>query len=186
MSNVENVTNGKPKVGGAISRAPVGTALPTDATSALDKAFISMGYMGEDGLTNSNSPDTDEVKAWGGDTVLTPQSGKSDKFQGVFIEALNLEVLKMVYGEDNVSGDLATGITIKANADEAESYSYVVDMILKGNILKRIVIPSAKVTEIGDITYNDGDTVGYETTLTAAPDADSQTHYEYIVKKAAA
>ena len=35
MSNANNVTTGKPKVGGAIHRAPLGTELPTDATGAL-------------------------------------------------------------------------------------------------------------------------------------------------------
>ena len=37
MPNVENVTTGKPKVGGAVYRAPVGTTLPTDATTALNE-----------------------------------------------------------------------------------------------------------------------------------------------------
>lgn len=181
MSEVKNVTTGKPKVGGAIHRAPVGTALPTDAKSELDAAFKQMGYVSEDGLVNSNSPDTDTIKAWGGDTVMVVQNGKDDTFKATFIEALNLEVLKMVYGENNVSGDLTTGITVKANADEAESYSYVVDMILRNKVLKRIVLPSAKVSEVGDITYSDGDVVGYETTLNAAPDSAGQTHYEYMI-----
>lgn len=178
---VSNVTTGKPKVGGAIHRAPVGTPLPTSATEALNSAFIEMGYLSEDGLKNSNSPDTDKIKAWGGDTVLVTQNGKDDTFSGTFIEATNAEVLKMVYGDKNVAGSLATGITIKANSDEAESYSYVFDMILRDNTLKRIVLPSAKVSDVGDITYSDDDVVGYETTLNAAPDDAGNTHYEYIV-----
>lgn len=183
MSDVANVTAGKPKIGGAIYRAPIGTALPTDAKSALDTAFKGMGYLSEDGLTNSNSPDTDSVKAWGGDTVLTVQKGKDDTFEGTFIETMNVEVLKMVYGDKNVTGTLSTGITVKANADEAESYSYVIDMILKGNVLKRIVLPSAKVSEVGDITYSDSDAVGYDTTLSASPDGSGNTHYEYITQQ---
>lgn len=184
MSDVANVTAGKPKIGGAIYRAPIGTALPTDAKSALDTAFKGMGYLSEDGLTNSNSPDTDSVKAWGGDTVLTVQKGKDDTFEGTFIETMNVEVLKMVYGDKNVTGTLSAGITVKANADEAESYSYVIDMILKGNVLKRIVLPSAKVSEVGDITYSDSDAVGYDTTLSASPDGSGNTHYEYITQQA--
>lgn len=185
MSNVNNVTTGKPKIGGAIHRAPVGTELPTDAKTALNEAFKAMGYLSEDGLTNSNSPDTDTVKAWGGDTVVVVQNGKDDTFQGTFIEALNTEVLKMVYGDKNVTGELATGITVKANADEAESYAYVIDMVMRDKTLKRVVLPSAKVAEVGDVTYSDSDVVGYEVTLNAAPDTDGNTHYEYIQSGAA-
>ncbi len=183
MNDAKNVTTGKPKKGGAIFRAPLGTPLPTDATTALDKAFKALGYCSDDGLTNSNSPENDSVKAWGGDTVLNMQTSKEDTFGFKLIESLNVEVLKAVYGNDNVSGDLDTGVTIKANADEQEECSWVVELILKGGALKRIVIPSAKVTEVGDITYVDEEAIGYETTISATPDEEGQTHYEYIIKK---
>ena len=35
MSNVANVSTAKPKVGGAIYSAPLGTTLPTDAITEL-------------------------------------------------------------------------------------------------------------------------------------------------------
>ena len=35
MADAKNVTAAKPKVGGAVWRAPLGTTLPTDAKTAL-------------------------------------------------------------------------------------------------------------------------------------------------------
>lgn len=182
MSDVKNVTTGKPKIGGAIFRAPIGTALPKDAEAKLNVAFKSLGYISEDGLTNTNSPETDSIKAWGGDEVVNYMTGKPDSFAFKMIESLNVEVLKTVYGENNVSGTLETGIAVKAKVEDATSYAWVFEMILRGGVLKRVVIPDASITEVGEIVYKDDDVIGYETTIKAVPDAEGVTHHEYIKK----
>lgn len=181
-NNVQNVTAGKPAISGAIFRAPLSDSvvIPTDATSDLSADFKPLGYVSDDGLTNANSPNSEKIKAWGGDTVLVVQSEKEDTFTLKLIEVMNVDVLKTVYGGANVTGSLAEGMTVSANADEPDEGVWVVDMILRGDVLKRIVIPDGKVSEIGDIEYTDEDAVGYELTIEALPDSAGNTHYEYF------
>lgn len=179
-----NVTAAKPKVGGAIYVAPAGTTLPTDASSELATAFEKLGYISEDGLSNSQTINSSTVKSWGGDTVLSISSGREETFGYTLLEAMDVEVLKHVYGEDNVTGTLETGITVKVNSDEMPEQVVVIEMILKNGALKRIVIPSARVTAIGEIKYSDTAALGYQVTLTAYSDSDGQTHYEHIKAKA--
>ena len=181
MSDVNKVSYGKPKVGGAISVAPLGTPLPKDAKSDLEAAYKNLGYVSEDGLTNANSPDADRIKAWGGDTVLVVSTEKPDTFEFTLIETVNVDVLKVVYGDDNVTGDLSTGISVTANAAQALPHVYVIDMTLKNKTVKRIVIPNGVVSETGDVEYKDDEAVGYNITVDALPDEQGNTHYEYIL-----
>ena len=89
-------------------------------------------------------------------------------------------MLKLVYGAANVTGTLDTGITIQANNKPQEEHVLVIDMVLRDLTQKRIVIPKGYVTAVGDIVYRDNAAVGYQTTITAFPDASGNTHYEYI------
>lgn len=179
-NDTKNVTSAKPKAGGAIYSAPLGTTLPEDATSELDGKFKNLGYVSEDGVTNEDTRSSENIKAWGGDIVGAVQTEKEDSFTYKLIESLNVEVLKEVYGSTNVTGDLENGIHIKSNSKELEAHVIVIDMIMNGGILKRIVLPNAKVDEVSEIKYVDGEVVGYETKLKCFPDENGDTHHEYI------
>ena len=121
---------------------------------------------------------SDTVKAWGGDTVLTPQTEYEETFSFTLIEPLKKEVLEVVYGSKNVTE--ASGLrTTKANSEELPNRVWVFDMLMSNGKARRIVVPKAKVTEIGDITYTDNEPVGYELTITAVPDASGNTSYTY-------
>lgn len=182
MATSNLVSVGKPAVAGSIFVAPTGTTLPTDATTALPTGFTDLGYCSEDGVTNNMTKDASTIKAWGGDDVLPLQTGFSDTFGLTLIESLNVDVLKTVFTSANVSGTLANGITIAVDGAENPQMSWVVETYLRDGGKKRIVIPSASITELAEITYKDDTAIGYGITLTAMRDSSGKAHYEYIVR----
>ena len=188
MANtVDYVSTGKPAGVGAIWRAPLGTALPASVDAVLDNAFNCLGYCSEDGFTQSTSISTENIKAWGGDVVDTPMTEKIETDQFKAIESLNVDVLKAAYGDDNVTGTAAAGITVRHNANDQKACVIVVDMFLRNGGKQRIVIPNAKLTSLGDVVYKDNEAIGYDMTFTALSGGfaagDNDTSKDY--KKAA-
>ena len=184
MNTAENVSVGKPKVAGGIWRAPIGTTLPTDATTALAAAFKSVGYVAQGGVTKKTEMTANSYRAWGGDVVAVYTTEKSDRFSFGLIEVLNEETYKITHGDSNVSGAIATGLTVKGNAKELDEYIWVIELLLRENAVKRIVIPKGKVTEIGDVVYQDSDVINYPITITAQAGSDGDSYKEYIAKAA--
>lgn len=175
-----NVSTGKPNISGAVYVAPLSTTLPTDATTALDAAFVCLGYVSEDGLENNNELDVSEIKAWGGNIVYRSLNGLDDTFSLSLIESENVDVLKNVYGDANVTVDTNGNVTINIVAEDPQEKIWVFELAMRGGRSKRIVIPDGAVTARETITYNDSDAVAYGITVSAYPDSTGKTHVEYL------
>jgi hypothetical protein len=175
-----NVTTGKPNLGGAIYTAPIGTTLPTDATTALDNAFVCLGYVSEDGLSNNNELSVEAIKAWGGNIVYRSLTEMNDEFGLSLIETENVDVLKTVYGESNVTVDNDGNVSVNVVGEDPIERVWVFELALRGGRAKRIVIPDGAITSRDEISYTDSDAVAYGITISAYPDANSCTHKEYL------
>lgn len=186
MSNSNNVSTAKPKVGGALWVAPLGTTLPVDATAALSNAFKSLGHISEDGLTNGNEKSVGEIKAWGGEVVDTFQESKNVTFTYKLIEGLSVEVLKEIYGDGNVETQSDGTIKISDTYDDSVAKVYVFDMVVKGGRAKRVIVPNGKLDSVGDVNYKDNEAIGYDCTLKALSYVDGNktvSKIEYIEKE---
>jgi hypothetical protein len=187
MANKDNVAVGKPKVGGAIHVAPSGTTLPTDATTALDAAFVNLGYVSEEGLTNSNSAAVETIHAWGKDIIFS-KDGDNETYSWTLLEVLDANVQKFIRGADNVTvaegGAMSVQVKRPSERSQMEEHAIVVEMILRNRAVRH-VIPRGVITELGEVNYTDDDTVGYQVTVTALADANGNSHYEYTAAPAA-
>lgn len=183
-NTVASVLAGKPLTTGGVLIAPMGTALPTTAVAVPAAGFVAAGYIGDDGVTESVDRSTDKVKAWGGDTVKVLSTDFGVTYQFSFLESLNTDVLKTVYGDANVAVTAATSTTgtlrtVKINNDDLPHKQFIFE-IKDGPARIRIVIPDGQITEVGEITYNDGEVISYSVTVEAFEDAAGNNAYKYL------
>src|SRR5699024_65458 len=100
--SANNVAAAKPNAAGGIYYGPLGTALPTDASTELDEGFTALGYISEDGITPSRDVSSEQIKAWGGDVVAALVTDDAKSFEFTLLEVFSADVQKFVHGADNV------------------------------------------------------------------------------------
>lgn len=183
-SKVENVFAAMPRATGALLRGPKdGGALPDSARDDVtDEAFqwlVDQGFIGEDGFTQSESRDTDKKKAFGGTVVKVLQTDYSLTIQFAFLESMNAEVLKSIYGEENVTVREDGEIVVRKNKKQSPHASWVID-VFDGDALNRTVIADGQITEIDDIVKVHSDTIMYTVTMECFEDANGDNLVEYF------
>lgn len=185
-TNARNVAIGKPKVGGAIffAKASEKAPLPTDAKTALDAKFKSMGYAASEGLRRALNKAYETIKAWGGDEVARPRTELTVTISFTLIESANGEVAKAIWGEDAVTITPAsptdgTKIDVAYKGEDGPSGAWVFDMA-DGDSIRRIVAPvTQQVTESFEQAYGDSEVIAYPVELTLRRDDNQVFFYEY-------
>lgn len=153
---------------GGVLFGDLSVALPTDATTALDPAWVKGGYVGEDGVTRTTDASDDKIKAWGGDTVKIVRTEHSITYAFTFLEAANADVLKLIHGEENVT--VAAGkVTVKHTNRMPARKAFVLDMKDSDSSLRE-VITDGQITTSGDVVFVHSDVIKYEVQIECFPD----------------
>jgi hypothetical protein len=119
---------------GAVSVAVPGTAAPTDASTALIAAYKDLGAISEDGVTESGSRSTNDIKIWQhGAVARTVITDASLTFQYTMVET-NQRTQVEYYGATYNS---TTKSMIIDPANSGGRKPHVIDVI-DGTNLKRI------------------------------------------------
>lgn len=158
-------SNVRVAVTGAVYVAPTGTAAPTAADSALNVAFIDLGYVSEDGVTETRDRSTNEIRAWqNADLVREVVTDSSLAYTFTLIETKEAAV-ELFYGASVDPVDGSVDIVPSATGGRK---SFVIDVI-DGTELIRVYLPSGEVTEVGDQVYQSGEPIGYQVTVKGYP-----------------
>ena len=162
------VTVGQPTEGGYLY-AYIGTpeTLPTDAVTALPSGFESVGYITENGLTDSASITSNKFGEWGGKNVLSFNS-KIEGTMKVELEEINRPICaKLRYGSKNVETNTDGSVkSIKETAAPNEEVCFVAEEIESNGMKRRTVFPRVKVESVDDIAHQLGSLMVYGLTFT--------------------
>lgn len=162
-----NSANVDVAVTGAVSIAPVASTAPVSASASLAVAFKDLGYVSDDGVTETRDRSTDQIKAWqNADVVRTVITESSLTYKATFIET-NAVTVGMFYAGTVTPAD---GSIVVIPATTGGRHAFVIDVV-DGTNLIRTYIPQGEITEVGDVVYQSGSPVGYEVTISAYPDS---------------
>jgi hypothetical protein len=181
-NNVAQTLAVAPNIAGGIWRAPLGTTLPTDTTTALTSPLVSLGYVGDQGVTRNELRPNTKKFAWGGSLVASLQQSYSVQFKFQLLQPLDADVLKAVHSDGNVSVTAATttvGTLTTSNLNATLNLNAV--WVFEGFYqlaTVRQALPIARVTEIGAYKWTHMDLAVYDVTMEAFPDTSGNFVYE--------
>ncbi len=159
--------------------ADIGTTAPAARTTTPGTGWVELGWMGEDGITESRDVDSDTKKAWqGGVTIRTVRSSDSRRFSFVCLEtnAATAGIVRPGSTVTTTGGVTKTSVKAFTGTDER---AWIIDVRDGKGINTRKVVPRGEVVEIGDVVYNGTDLTVFEITVECYPDSNGVLYDEY-------
>lgn len=168
---------------GAISVAPLGTTVPTDARTALGSGFASGGYVSENGISLGISRSTQAIKDW---SMATVRKALTDFDGTISLEFLQVDefAANRILGSANVTKTAASTthgeqLAMKVGPDMAPAEAWVFSM-KDGDRRIRVVVPNGQITEISsDVTFVPGAANIWPATLSCYDDGTGHSIYVY-------
>ena len=150
----------------------------------IDSNAKLLGYLSEDGLTNTTDTDATEIKDANGTTVMKVITSYAESYQFALLEVLRVEAAKMRYNSDAVTGT-DKSMTIKHQMPSDEDFVLVFEIAMSGDVKDRLVIGNCTRAEFGDRQVHAGDAQVYDVTVSANDMGNGVTAIEYIGRAAA-
>lgn len=168
---------GQDLVTGTVNSATYGTTLPPLDQSffeaTLNANFKDSGYIGESGVSVQQGRSFTDILDMDGNAVDTIQTESNGNIKGSFLE-LNEWSLKNVFGDSNVT---VTNSTLSAGTRHFVAVALGEDLDPKSHVLRMksgskraaLIVPKARFTDIGDISFTRSGAAMIEWTMKTIP-----------------
>lgn len=159
-----NSGNVRVAVTGAVRVAETTATPPTDAET-VPVGFADLGYVSDDGVTETRDRSTEQIRAWQNAAVLREVVTEASVSYQLTLVETNKDTVELYYGS---AVDPVDGSVVIDPAKTGGRKSYIIDVI-DGDEVIRTYIPEGEITEVGEQSYASSEPVGYEVTITAYP-----------------
>lgn len=178
-----NVANPRIWVNAEVYTAPLGTTAPTDVVTAWAAAWLDLGLLSEDGMTESRTEDTTDHYAWGGVLVRTTRSKHKRTFTVTCLEdnAVLFDVLNPGSTDVNSAGGAGqppagtVTRTVKVPTPDPRAFGFE---MRDGAVTKRIIVPRGEIVAVGDSTASDASMHMKELTINVYPSSTGTLYTE--------
>ena len=156
---------------GMFFTAPAGTALPAYPSEELAQDWDEVGYISQEGITWHHGRSAEALKDWAGKIRRMLQTD-SDRNVPVPIISTTEEVLKTIFGEDNVQTTAATqthGKLVKVQVKEGVMSGEEAFLLLMkdGDDMIMLGCTNGFVTTLDDITFAPGSPITWNATISS-------------------
>ena len=172
-----------PKVTGGVLFGALGTPLPTDATTPLNSAYVTLGRVSADGVDKTEDRKTTDFYDWGGNLIAVLQDSFTLNLKFKLLQLMNADVQAVAHGPSNVTvvpptTNVGTTISSAINATLLPPGVWIIDAYYL-TMSMRFVVPYGRVTNVGPVKWVNKELAMYDLTLRPFPDALGNHAYEY-------
>lgn len=154
--------------------------MPTDATTALNAAFGQHGYVSDAGVKRTVGRTTEDIKAWGGDTVRVVQTEHNVEISFALLEFKSLASQKLLRGDDNVTQDGTTNMITSKITSLASPERSLVIVMFDGEDKIRLTARRAQLSDEGEEQFVHAGVTSKEVTFKVMDPGDGNKMIDYI------
>ena len=167
--------------GGGVSYAPLGTTLPTDATTALDVAFKPLGPISAEGIRPATETNVEKPKEWDGSTLANLLTDESRSFEITFLGMFEKNLQEFRAGTANVTAGATAGdpkLSVLDKGGKPAACVLVLEMKFQDKPI-RYVLGNADPVITGEEPIVSGALMGLTMSVEALKDSSGVRVYEY-------
>lgn len=159
---------------GMFYHAPAGTKLPDSPFATLDKAWVRVGDITEDGIHLKMDRSTEDLKNWAKQTKRTIMTDHGESIEAPIMDTTE-ESLKTVFGKNNVTITAASAshgalisVNISANSlPDPEAYLF---LMKDGDTGIMIGCEYGQIDSVSDVSFAPGSAINWTTTFKGLKD----------------